>query len=307
MNVRNRKSEGVVLITVVLLIALATTVATFLLGDSAMRVRQSENMARRAEAALIARAGIDLARDWLRSEAATADRAVGDWRYTLPPMPAGNALVSGELRDEQGLLNLNNVVINGAPGPELAALTRLFELLELDPRPVAALRDWIDADEDASPGGAESQTYLALEPSYRSANRPLDSMENLYRIAGFNDKIIAILTPYVAVLPPATRLNLNTAPAHVLAARFALPLDEATAVAASRRTKRIENLADFVARVSPAYKNQIGDAASLTFNSEYFVATAKAEAGTATVSYRALLQRRGSGDARIKWVRLSQP
>lgn len=307
MNVRNRKSEGVVLITVVLLIALATTVATFLLGDSAMRVRQSENMARRAEAALIARAGIDLARDWLHNESATADGAVGNWRYSIPPMPAGNALVSGELRDEQGLLNLNNVVINGVPGPELAALTRLFELLELDPRPVAALRDWIDADEDASPDGAESQIYLALEPPYRSANRPLDAMENLYRIAGFDDKIIATITPYVAVLPPGTKLNLNTAPAHVLAARFALPLDEANVIAESRRAKRIENLADFVARVSPAYKNQIGDGATLTFNSEYFIAIAKAEAGAATVSYRALLQRRGSGDARINWVRLGQP
>lgn len=291
------------LITVVLLVALATTVATFLLGDSALHVRQSENIARRAEAALIARAGIDLARDWLRTESATADRAVGEWRYALPPMPAGNALVSGELRDAQGLLNLNNVVINGAPGPELAALARLFELLELDPRPVTALRDWLDADEDASPGGAESQAYLALEPPYRSANRPLDSIKNLYRIAGFDDRIVAAIAPYVAVLPPATKLNLNTAPAQVLAARFAIPLDEAASLAQSRRTKRFENFADFVARVSPAYKNQIGDAAMLTFNSEYFLALAKAEAGAATVSYRALLQR-GSGDARINWVRL---
>lgn len=306
MNDLNRRSDGVVLITVVLLIALATTVATFLLGDSALRVRQSENMARRAETGLIARAGIDLARDWLRTESATADRAVGAWRYALPPMPAGNGFVSGELHDAQGLLNLNNILINGAPGPELAALTRLFELLELDPRPVAALRDWIDADEDASPGGGESQVYLALEPPYRSANRPLDAMENLHRVAGFDDRIIATIRPYVVVLPPATKLNLNTAPAHVLAARFAIPLDEATSLAQSRRTKRFENLADFVARVPPAYKNQIGDAAMLTFNSEYFLAVAKAEAGAATVSYRALLQRGRPGDARINWVRLGE-
>lgn len=305
MNGFHRKSGGVVLISVLLLVALATAIAAFLLGDNAQRVRQNENLTRRAEAAQIARAGIDLASHWLRTESAAAERAVDNWRYALPPMPAGNALLSGELRDEQGLLNLNNIVINGITGPELAALARLFELLELDPRPIAALRDWIDADEDVSPGGAESQTYLALEPAYRSANRPLDSIENLYRIAGFDDKIIATITPYVAVLPQATALNLNTAPLHVLAARFSLPLDEAKALAESRRTRRFENLADFVARVPAAYQNQIGDAAKLTFKSEYFAAVSTAQVGAARVSYRALLQRTAAG-TRIDWVRLGE-
>lgn len=306
MNGFKRTSDGVVLISVLLLVALATAIAAFLLGDSALRVRQSENLTRRAEAAQIARAGIDLASHWLRTETAAADRAIGDWRYALPPLPAGSAVLSGELRDEQGRLNLNNIVINGAPGPEFAALTRLFELLELDPRPIAALRDWIDADEDLSPGGAESQAYLALEPSYRSANRPLDSLESLYRVAGFDDKIIATIIPYVAVLPTGTALNLNTASPHVLAARFAMPLDDAKALVESRRTRRFENLSDFVARVPPPYQNQIGDSSRLTFTSQYFTAQATAQAGSSRVNYRALLRRTQPGQARIDWVHLGE-
>lgn len=299
-------SRGAVLISVILLVALAASVAAFLSWQQSIWLRQMENIQARAQAGLIARAGIDLAREWLRSEKAAADKAVGNWSMKLPPLAAETGYLSGELRDQQGLFNLNNIVANGVETSDYAATKRLFELLALDPRPLAALRDWLDADEDVSPGGAESQTYLAGEPAYRSANQPLTALENLYRVSGFDDKIIETIRPYVTVLPPATKLNLNTAPAEVLAARFNMPLSEAKTLTLSREQTRFSNIDEFITRMPLAYRDNILDKDKLTFVSEYFLTIARAELANANVGYRALLQRKEGLAPTVSWLRLDQ-
>lgn len=299
-------SRGAVLISVVLLVALATSVASFLAWQQSVWLRQMENLRARSQADLIARSGVDVAREWLHSETAAADKAIGDWSISLPPLAAESGYLSGELRDQQGLLNLNNIVSNGAETPDFIVLKRLFELLKIDERPLAALRDWLDSDEDVSPGGAESQTYLALEPAYRSANQALTSIENLYRVAGFDDKIIATIRPYVTVLPAASKLNLNTAPAEILAARFAMPLGEAEVLALSRQQNRFANLDDFINRVPLAYRNNITNKDNLTFVSEYFLTVSRAELANANVAYRALLRRTQGQLPSVAWLRLER-
>lgn len=302
-----RTSRGAVLISVILLVALAASVASFIAWQQSLWLRQVENLTARAQAGILARAGIDLAQEWLHSEKTRVDKAAGtDWSIQLPPLPAEAGFLTGELRDQQGLFNLNNIVANGAQSPDYAVLQRLFAVLALDSRPLAALRDWMDADEDVSPDGAESQTYLARDPAYRSANQPLSSVENLYRISGFNDKIIESLKPYVTVLPAAAKLNLNTAPAEVLAARFDLPLTAAKTLILSRDHARFASLEDFVTRVPLAYRDKITEQGQLTMTSEYFLAIARTELANASVAYRALLHRREGRYPEISWLRLEQ-
>lgn len=305
---KNRpNSRGAVLISVILLVALAASVASFLAWQQSLWLRQVENLTARAQAGVLARAGIDLAQDWLHTEKASIDKASGaDWSLKLPPLPVEGGFLTGELRDQQGLFNLNNIVVNGAPTSDYEVAKRLFAVLALDPRLLAALRDWLDPDEDVSADGAESQAYLAGDPSHRSANQPLTSIESLYRVSGFNAKIIDSISPYVTVLPARVQLNLNTAPAEVLAARFGLPLTDAKTLVLSRDQARFTSLGDFVARVPPAHRDKITEQGTLTMTSEYFLAIARTELANANVAYRALLQRREGLYPQVNWLRLEQ-
>ena len=54
--------------------------------------------------------------------------------------------------------------------------------------------------------------------TYRAANEPLWSVDDLFLIEGFDHKLVESLRPYVGVEPFAGGggINLNTAPAHVL-------------------------------------------------------------------------------------------
>ncbi len=77
------------------------------------------------------------------------------------------------LVDEASKLN-----INVATRQMLEALPRMT--LEL----AAAIIDWRDADDDVTEGGAESQTYLRLNPPYRCKNANFESLEELRLVVG---------------------------------------------------------------------------------------------------------------------------
>ena len=104
-----------------------------------------------------------------------------------------------------------------------------------------ALTDWIDNDDQTSgPGGAESLYYSTSYSSYDSrsdsssdsssaqgaqvmtdfvqaANQPLFELSELYLIRHFTPAIVERLRPWVVVLPVPTAMNINTAPARLLA------------------------------------------------------------------------------------------
>ena len=48
--------------------------------------------------------------------------------------------------------------------------------------------DWIDTDESRSLNGAESEDYESLDPPYKSANRPIESLEELKLIQTWNQE-----------------------------------------------------------------------------------------------------------------------
>lgn len=105
-----------------------------------------------------------------------------------------------------------------APGEAAERRFRLlFKALELDETPIQAILDWVDPDSETRfPNGAEDDYYSRQKPAYRTANRPLASLEELRLIKGVTPEIVARLAPFVVCLPNATPLNVNTAPREVL-------------------------------------------------------------------------------------------
>lgn len=129
------------------------------------------------------------------------------------------------ITEESGKFNLNSIVLpNGTLNqPYYDMAVRLFKQLGLSQDLLDGLIDWVDSNEEPRPGGAESGYYSRLKPPYRAKNAPLETVEELRLIKGFDSATIGKLRPFVTVYAdvpgaPSTTINVNTAPKEVLMA-----------------------------------------------------------------------------------------
>ncbi|MGE0386313.1 MAG: type II secretion system minor pseudopilin GspK [Gammaproteobacteria bacterium] len=115
---------------------------------------------------------------------------------------------------------------------------RLLEILDIDPHVGAAIIDWVDADGIASgDGGAEDDHYQRADRPYRTANRPLADLGELYLVRGVTPAIVNRLAPFVVVLPGHTPIDVQTAPVEVLMC-LGPGVDAATARSLAGRRER---------------------------------------------------------------------
>lgn len=294
--------RGVAVIMVMLIVALATVLATFVAQQQNLWQRQVESQFDRTQARRLGIAGIDWARAVLADDARTnsTDHDGEIWALRLPAMPVDNGEVIGVIEDRQGLFNLNNLVHNGvSSAPDIEQFQRLLGLLGLSGELATALADWIDNDSAAHyPGGAEDAYYLSLTPPYRSANRPLVELGELSVVKGFDERSIERLRPFVSVLPISLPVNANFAPAEVLAAMISdLSLSDARMLVQQRRGKPFKDVNDF--KQSLPHSIQINNQ-DFSVSSTFFWVTGRARVANSQVTTQALLQRAG-GWPKVVW------
>lgn len=203
--------------------------------------------------------------------------------------------LAGHITDQQGLFNLNNLVNGGQVNrAQLAHFQRLLSLLGLPTALAGALVDWIDADSEPQPqGGAEDETYLALQPPYLAGNRPLTDVAELALVRGFDDGVRARLRPFVTALPRFTAVNANTASPEVLAAVVeGLGLDGARAMVARRERAYFRGRADFVAQLPPG---AVAGGNDIATSSDFFQASVRVTIGGAQARGVALLAHGNTG------------
>ena len=189
---------------VLLIVAMATTIAAFMAQQQGFWQREMENGRDQAQARRIAEAGIDWARAVLADDASVNqyDNGKEMWAMQLPAIPVEGGEVQGTIVDQQGLFNLNNLVSNGVVNaPALARYQRLLTALNLPQELGDTLVDWMDANSETMPNGAEDEYYLNLAKPYRCANRPLSDIGELAWVKGYDATIIRRLLPFVSVLP----------------------------------------------------------------------------------------------------------
>jgi general secretion pathway protein K len=295
--------RGVAIIMVLLIVALATVLATYLAQQQQLWQRQVESQFDRAQARRLGVAGIDWARAVLADDARanTTDNDGEMWALRLPAMPVDNGEVIGVIEDRQGLFNLNNLVRNGqSSAPDIAQFQRLLGLLGLPGDLAVALADWMDSDSDTQyPGGAEDAYYLSLPQPYRSANRQLVELGELSRVRGFDGPSIERLRPFVSVLPLSLPVNVNFAPAEVLSAMIPdMNLSNARMMVQQRRGKPYSDVADFKQRL-PRSDIEINDM-DFSVTSNFFWVTGRARVANSQVTTQALLQR-SAGWPMVVW------
>lgn len=115
-------------------------------------------------------------------------------RFSLmAPPPVDDAIGGGGqsrfgVSDESGKINLNALVALDPTGK--IAHDVLVKLPNMTEEIADAIIDWIDADDEQRPSGAENQYYSALSPGYRCKNGPLDSLEELLLVRGITPQLL---------------------------------------------------------------------------------------------------------------------
>jgi len=295
---RAQRQQGVALITAILVVALATTAAAAMMSRQQLDIRRSANLMEADQIRLYERGMVGWAGQILRRdrEQGVVDHLKEEWATLLPPMPVENGQLAGYLEDMQGRFNLNSLLKDGVKDElAVARFRRLLALLGLDQDLATAVVDWLDKDIDMGfPGGAEDYVYLGRQPAYRAANRLMVSPSELLLIDGVGQEQYHKLAPFVAVLPAATGININTASAQVLMS-LADGIDEKAAeqLQQGRGEGGYSDIGKFLAQ--DVFAGREVSEEGLAIGSSYFMATSDISIGRIQQRHFDLLYRNDQG------------
>jgi general secretion pathway protein K len=174
----------------------------------------------------------------------------------------GEGLAEGAIADGGNCFNLNSLAVGDDPLAlarrpagiaQFAGLMRVLELTEADARRISeSAADWVDADRDPAPRGAEDSVYAAAAPPYRPANTLFAEASELRAVVGVTPEIYARLRPFLCALPSTelSPLNVNTllpdqAPLLAMLGPGAIGLDTARAAIAQRPAGGWRSVSEF--------------------------------------------------------------
>lgn len=196
---------------------------------------------------------------------------------------ASQTFLSGLITDLQSRLNVINLVDSAgkASEPSMKAFAKLFELLGLPPGELQVLVDNLRLALDASPENAEASQAPLLP-------QRIDQLVWL----GLSPSSLAVLRPYITLLPVRTPVNLNTASATVLAACIpSLEMGQAQRLVNTRQANHFKTLAEVTA--------QLGQTAvplnesEHSVNSRFFEVQGRLRLDQAVVEEHSVVQRDG--------------
>ncbi len=297
MNASLRKQRGVAILTAMLIVTVATIVATKLMWQATLDLRRAESALAADQGLLFVQGAEAWAGDILRQDLVDSpdtDHLAEQWAIDLPPLPVDGGTITGRLEDLQGRFNLNNLLDEQGGEDQLGRqqFERLLALLELDPTLAGAVVDWLDSDTDQRfPDGGEDIAYSDTDPPYRTANTMVTTPSELMAVLRVDRETYSKLAPYIAVLPSGTKLNVNTASEVVLASLSDdIDLSTAGALVEERGGAEFTEIdATFEGLVEPEVLRRIDGV------SQYFMLTATVTLGTNQLTMRSLLQRDASG------------
>jgi general secretion pathway protein K len=165
-------------------------------------------------------------------------------------LPGGTVQVRVE--DEGGKLNVNQANEDN--------LIALFAALEFPPTQVRimvdSILDWRSRGDQPRPFGAKSAYYSKLDPPYVARNGPLEAVEELAWVRGFeNSAMVPNLGQWLTVMSTGQGINVNTAPPAVLVA-MGVPPEVAQTILATRRLQPFRNFQDLAQLGMPPLSTQ---------------------------------------------------
>lgn len=241
-----RAQGGAAILTAMLTVVLVATLASTVLWQQWRGVEVEAAERSRTQSTWVLTGALDWARLILREDARKggADHLAEPWAVPLEEARLSTflaadrsdaqeseatpaAFLSGQIIDLQSRLNVVNLVQDGKiHEPSRLAFARLFELLNLPTSELGALAENLRLAQDNRPE-AGSNPAAPLWPQ---------EADQLVWF-GLSPRTIAVLRPFITVLPVRTPVNLNTAPAEVIYACV-----EAYDMADAQRLVRTRNM-----------------------------------------------------------------
>jgi general secretion pathway protein K len=209
---------------------------------------------------------------------------------------AMEAFLSGQISDQQALLNVRNLVQDGKPNAAAAkAFARLFALLNLPQSQLQRLQDQLLASDAAIADNDNPVTTGAAVPL-----RPFrpDQLNWL----GLASGTLQALAPYCTLLPVATPVNLNTASAEVLHAVLPdVDLGRARQLVAQRATTHFKTVAEALqaagVTLPPA---TAAEQQMFSVGTNFFAVRGRLRLGDRAVQEVSLVERRGAA-VKVVW------
>lgn len=263
----NRQNQrGVVLVSVLLIIALATIIATQMSTRMMGQLQRSANLEMNQQAYWYAIGAESFAKRVLLTVVDEDPDVINlgqIWAQEETTYPVEQGTITGQFRDLQSCFNLNalreETTDNNTGKKSVARLgfERLLVNLEIEDVDeftaeymADALVDWLDEDTSiVSAGGAEDNDYASKEFGYLAANHFLADVSELRVIEHFTAKSIRALDDYVCALPNNNlhKLNVNTIAedqAVLLQSFLNISREDADEIISERGEKGFEKLED---------------------------------------------------------------
>ena len=302
-----KRQRGAAIIVAMLIMALASAAAIAALQQQDLALRQLTTARDYEQATWVLKGGAHWARSILYQDGriSAIDHGGELWASGLPRTDIEQGTVSGEITDQQGLFNVNNLALEErASARDIEMFRRLLEAIGLKPDLAQAIADWIDADEEALPvAGAEDDYYLRLPSPYRAANQPVVELSELLRVRGMDEASLARLRGFTTALPRRTPVNVNLAPPELLLVMVpGLTPEESRALASTRVQAPFRSLEEFEKRLPRRGLKWIEG--TLSVGSSYFAVRGRATVGKADVRMEALLQRERGAMPVVLWQRM---
>jgi len=295
-----QRQRGVALLTAILVVAVATIIATNLLWLSTLDMRRTASSLAVDQELQYVLGGEAWVGDILQQDledSSESDHLGEVWATPIEALPIEGGFIRGAVVDLQGLFNVNNLIATDGQVDAimLTQFERLLRLLEIDPMIAGAVVDWLDPNlETTFPSGGEDDIYAGMDPQYRAANGMITTPSELLAITGIDPEIYARLAPYVTALPTGTTLNVNTAPQLILASLSEdIDLGTAELLISERGDANFPSVRDsFQGLVSEEMLPRIDGV------SEHFLLVGQVAIGETTLQMNSVLQRHESGRTR---------
>ncbi len=291
--------RGVALVTAILMVAIATTLAAKIAWDNQVSMRRTESTLNLEQAKQLAFGAEAVAISVLLDQGKDFGNYLQDIEepltYEAMIEEQSLGLIQGRLLDAQGRLNINNLVYNGAVQEDVKEQFRaLLNFLSIDGALVDMMIDWIDSDTVPHGGGAEDGAYTSLDPPYRTANNYLLDISELRSIGGLDRDTYALLQPHLTAIPPGwcgnsgvAKVNLNFASPEVIAAITGISPDRAAEMVLRRDEVPWESIEDV------GLPQDLGENAHnyISVRTECFALSVTANVGSSTLTMYSLLDR----------------
>jgi general secretion pathway protein K len=254
------RQRGVAVITALLLTTLAVTIVASLFWQQQVQVRSMENQRLHLQTKWILRGALELSTLILKSRFGDELRFTSMNQVWATPLAETrldqyierdrvqgetfDATLSGSMQDATARYNLTNLASGpGTPDAEQVAIfARLLTNLKIDPALAARAAKAVGDADTGPPAGAAAAggtpatgggtpaagtpppvTPTAQAGAVRArSNTPvrLTQVDDLLAVPGYTKEIVDKLREFVIVLPEPTAINVNTAPAEVVAAHI---------------------------------------------------------------------------------------